>query len=390
MIVVQPGPAVSGGPLVVTVNNRASNANHTYTVNAGAVHYIAPNGVDGAACSESAPCATIQHVATQVARAGDTVLVRGGTYTESEIWLRGEYGHSGAPGAQKVIKAFPGEDVFLVNAARPFIVDADFITVSGFHFRNGKSTGIPDNGLPGRRGDRYINNTFTGTIAWAAIDTHGDNHLLAGNVCDVANSTVGTQGHCYYISYGSGTQIRYNVGAGAPGYGIHLFDQLRSSADFRREIRDVLVEGNLLKNSTLRSGMIIAMSDEGRTGNRIENVVVRGNTFTANSHLGLLISGAVRNVTVAGNTFLQNGRQGIHVANEATVNGVAITGNTLTQSDNPNCLNDCTWYNTAHIETGAAAANVSISGNYYLPPPPMVIGGSDSAPAVQPPAPLVP
>lgn len=389
MIVVQPGAAVSGGPVVVTVNGHASNADHSYTVNGGAVYYIAPNGADSAPCSESAPCATIERVATQVMRAGDLVLVRGGTYAESEVWIRGEYGHSGAPGAQKAIKVFPGEEAFLVNPARPFIVDADYITLSGFHFRNGKSTGIPDTGLPGRRGNRFINNTFTGTIAWGAIDTHGDDHLLAGNVCDVAGSTVGTQGHCYYISYGSGTQIRYNVGAGAPGYGIHLFDQLRSSNDFRREIRNVLIEGNLLKNSTQRSGMIIAMSDEGRIGNVIDNVVVRGNTFTANSHLGLVIGGAVRNVSVAGNTFLQNGRQGIHVANEATVSGIAITGNTLTQSDNSNCRNDCAWYGLAHIETGAAAG-VVIQGNYYLPAPPVIIGGSDSAPATQPPAPLVP
>jgi hypothetical protein len=36
-------------------------------------------------------------------------------YAESEVWIRGEYGHSGAPGAQKVIKTYPGEDVFLAR-----------------------------------------------------------------------------------------------------------------------------------------------------------------------------------------------------------------------------------------------------------------------------------
>jgi hypothetical protein len=354
------------------------------------VYYIAPTGVDGGPCRQNAPCATIERVATQVMRAGDIVLVRGGTYLESEVWIRGSYGHSGAPGAQKVIKAYPGESVILTNAARPFIVDADYITVAGIHFRNGKPLGMPDNGLPGHRGNRFINNTFTGVIAWAAIDTHGDNHLVAGNVCEVSDSTVGTQGHCYYISYGSGTQIRYNVGSGAPGYGIHIFDQLRSTNDFRRVIKDVLVEGNLLKNSTLRSGLIIAMADEGGLGNTIDNIVVRGNTFTANSHLGMAISGMVRNVTVAGNTFFQNGREGIYVADQATVNGVAITANSITQSANANCRNDCTWYHLAHIEIGAAAANVTINGNYYAPSPPVIVGGSDSAPATQPPPALVP
>jgi hypothetical protein len=253
------------------------------------------------------------------------------------------------------------------------------------NFLNGKSLGIPDRALPGRRGNWLINNTFAGMISWSAIDTHGDAHRVAGNVCEVSNSTVGTQGHCYYISYGSDIQLRYNVGAGAPGYGIHLFDQLRSSNDFQRVIRNVLIEGNHLRNSTLRSGLIIAMSDEGAKGNYIDNVVVRGNTFSANSHLGVLVTGVVRNVTLTGNTFLQNGRQGIHIANQATVNGVIISGNSITQSDNANCRNDCSWYAIAHIETGAAAANVTINGNYYVPSPPVVLGGNDSVPATQPP-----
>ena len=94
--------------------------------------------------------------------------------------------------------------VVLTNADRPFIVDADYVTVAGIVFRNGKSLGVPDVGLPGHRGDRFVDDTFAGLIAWSAIDLHGDGHLLAGNVGEVTGSTVGTQGHCYYVSYGSG------------------------------------------------------------------------------------------------------------------------------------------------------------------------------------------
>jgi hypothetical protein len=94
------------------------------------------------------------------------------------------------------------------------------VTVSGFQFLNGKSTGVPDTGLPGHVGDQFIDNTFTGVIEWDAIGTHGNDHVLAGNVCQVSGSNAGTEGHCYYISYGSGVQLRYNVGSGAPGYGI--------------------------------------------------------------------------------------------------------------------------------------------------------------------------
>lgn len=384
MIVVQPGPAVTGGPVVVNVNGNNSNVDQTFTANTGSIYYLATNGVDNTTCSQAAPCATIHHAATNVMRAGDVLLARGGSYSENEVWIRGEYGHSGTLGQQKVIKNYPGEEVYLPNAARPFIVDADYITVSGMNFQNGKSLGIPDTGLPGRRGNRFINNTFIGTIGFGAVDTHGDDHQVAGNVCDVANSTVGTQGHCYYISYGSGVEILYNVGGGAPGYGLHIFDQRRSSSDFQRVIKNMLVEGNLLKNSTLRSGMIIAMADEGGNGNYIDNIIVRGNTFTANSHLGLAITGIVRNVTITGNSFYENGRQGLHIADDPGVSGVTVSGNNFTQSANSNCLNDCTWYNLAHAQKGARAANVTINGNYYTPAPPVVIGASDAAPAATP------
>jgi hypothetical protein len=61
-----------------------------------------------------------------------------------------------------------------------------------------------------------------------------------------------------------------------------------------------------------------------------------------------------------------------------------VSGNNFTQSANANCRNDCTWYEIAHIQQGAAAANVTINGNYYEPQPPVIIGGSDAAPAPAP------
>ncbi len=97
-------------------------------------------------------------------------------------------------------------------------MDADYVTISGFRFRTGKTIGIPDTGDAGRRrGVRFINNSLTGPISWGFIDTHGDDHMLAGNSCEATSSPVGTQGHCYYVPYGNNLRIIYNVGGGAPG-----------------------------------------------------------------------------------------------------------------------------------------------------------------------------
>ena len=97
-----------------------------------------------------------------------------------------------------------------------------YVSVAGFRFQSGKSIGVPDAGDTNRRrGDRLINNAVVGPVAWSFIDTHGDDQLIAGNVCAATSSVIGTQGQRFYISYGNGVKVIYNIDSGAPGYGIH-------------------------------------------------------------------------------------------------------------------------------------------------------------------------
>jgi uncharacterized protein (TIGR03437 family) len=376
MIVVQPGARVTGGPVVVAVNGQPSNADHGFSVNSRNIYYVAPGGRDSSSCSETAPCGTILHAVTSVMKPGDTLLVRGGAYSEGEIWIRAEQG--GAEGQSKVIKNYPGEEPYLQNPARDVIVDANYITVAGLNFQNGKSLAAAGWASRNQAGDRFVNNTFTGNIAWAAVDTHGSNHLVAGNVCDVSGSSVGTMGHCYYISQGSNQKIIYNVGGGQPGYGLHLYDEQRATPDFQRVIRNVLVEGNTFKNSTQRSGMIIAINDQGGYGNIIENVTIRNNVFTGNNHAGMVVQGNSRDIRIYNNTFYQNGRQAIYLASEARLQQVDLRNNLFYQSSNSACRNDCAWFPLAHVFAGEAAGNVTISGNSYHPGSPVILGRTDS------------
>jgi hypothetical protein len=377
MIVVQPGSNATAGPIVVHVNGKSSNADHSFTPTNGFVYYVSPTGSDAASCSESSPCATILHVAASRMQPGDAMLVRGGNLTENEIWIRDVLGHSGQPGRPKVIRNYPGEQPVFVNASRPFILEANYIVVSGFHFTGGKSINA---GNVTNKGNWVINNTFRGVIAWDAVGAHGDDHLIAGNDCNVTSSTVGTQGHCYYISHSRNLRILYNVGRGAPGYGIHIFDQRRSTPDIQRIIANVLVEGNLVAGSPLRSGMMISMADEGSLGNRIDGVIVRNNIFMGNNHMGLVLGGIVRNVQIYNNTFYKNGRQGIHVIDDPGVDGVDIRNNLIDQTANSSCTSNCDWFQNAHIQKGARSRNVAVSNNYYAPAPALLIGTTDSAP----------
>jgi hypothetical protein len=378
MIVVQPGANVTGGSIVVSVNNVASNASLAFAVNTGKVYAIALNGSDSNACEMATPCATISHVATNLMQPGDTVLLRGGEYAESEIWIRGNYGDAGTLANRNTIKNYPGEEVTLSNAARPFILDADYVTVSGINFLNGKSLGIAGWADVNQKGNKLVNNTFKGQIDYEATGSHGNDHVLAGNVCEVSGSSVGTQGHCYYISYGNNVKVIYNIGSGAPGYGIHVFDQRRGPNDFKRVISNLLVEGNILKGSTNRSGMIIAMGDEDGLGNTVENVVVRNNIFTANNHAGLQVQAIGKNVQVHNNTFYQNGLLGLYIGSGAT-SQVDIRNNLIFQDTNTNCQVFCSWFTPSQVQSAASAGSVSIVNNSYHGMAQTIVGGSDAS-----------
>jgi parallel beta-helix repeat protein len=377
LVVVQPGPIKTGGPIKIIVNGFPSNSDYSFTPQHGNIYYLSPSGSDSKSCSEAAPCATVAN-AVQIMKPGDIVLLRQGTYREGEIWIRSPQG--GSADHPKAIKNYPGEEALMDNAARDFYIDADHITVSGLNFRNGKSLVIT--GWAGRdqRDNKLINNTFAGKISWAAIEITGHDHTLAGNVCDVSGSSVGTMGHCFYVTQGSNLKILYNFASGAPGYGLHIYDERRESKDFQRVIRDVLVEGNIFKGSRQRSGMVIAMTDAGSYGNHIENVTVRNNIFTMNNHAGLVVLGSSAGIAVYNNTFYQNGLLSLYVDSDPNINGVDIRNNLFFQSQNSNCSSECGNFREAHVQIGAKARNVTLAGNSYHPGKASVLGRMDSNP----------
>jgi parallel beta helix pectate lyase-like protein len=102
--------------------------------------HVAPGGGDGASGEAASPLRTIQKAA-EVARAGDTVLVRGGVYT-GLLLLR----HSGEPDRPITFKNAPGEKPVVDGEGRGRIeLQAEdgwqkpigWINVEGFEVRNG-------------------------------------------------------------------------------------------------------------------------------------------------------------------------------------------------------------------------------------------------------------
>jgi hypothetical protein len=116
-IVVQPGPAVTAGPIVVTVAGEASTG-AAFTVRPGGIYFVAVGGSDAGPGTLGQPWATVAH-GEETMGAGDTVYVGDGIAEVGEdafgAALSIEAG--GAAGLPKAIAAYPGATATIGSTA---------------------------------------------------------------------------------------------------------------------------------------------------------------------------------------------------------------------------------------------------------------------------------
>ena len=119
-IVVQPGPGVVAGPIVVTVDGQASTG-APFTVRAGDIFFVAPGGSDANPGSLAQPWATVAH-AEETIGAGDTVYVRDGIVETGEDAFEAALAieSGGAANLPKAIVAYPGATATLGSTALAF------------------------------------------------------------------------------------------------------------------------------------------------------------------------------------------------------------------------------------------------------------------------------
>lgn len=104
--------------------------------------FVAPDGNNDSAGSESLPWATFEYAAEN-AQPGDTVCFRGGTYATDDTHLY----ISGKPDALITFSAYPGEHPILdgrgtANEMLIFQADTAYIRISGFVIQNFRIWGI--------------------------------------------------------------------------------------------------------------------------------------------------------------------------------------------------------------------------------------------------------
>jgi hypothetical protein len=311
-------------------------------------YYIAPSGNDGNNGSISSPWHTVKY-AWSHSGGGDTVLVRGGTYSEGrDIWLVG--GSGGQSKQFWTLKAYPGEDAIFSNGR--FIADDAYIRIQGLHLTKTSilqavrwTDGIHEH-------IEFIDNIFEGTMSPAMYFIANDG-LVQGNKVILTNAGS----HGLYIMHGSNNVVRGNYVQGSGKYGIHIYDE--EKYDTHAFIKNLLVENNTVVGSETRAGIIISAGESNSLAIDIDGVTVRNNIVmkTAGGGDGITIRlyGKVRNVHIYNNVIYSNADNGISI-NAEDVDSVDIKNNIL-------CSNG-----GQQIAVSSKMSALVISNNLYFQP----------------------
>jgi parallel beta-helix repeat protein len=243
-------------------------------------YYVSTTGSDTGAGSSAAPFRTIQHAADLVG-AGDTVIVRAGSYAGFILgWDSPTAGTSSAP---IVFKADPNAAAgsVIINAASPHTHNGidlepgcDWITIQGFTVTgaggNGTLAVYPSRGygikVTGNH-DQVIGNTIHDLdYAVAGIhDNGGNNVLIQGNtIYALHNHDNGDLGHGIYVADADGAIVRGNVIHNNDYIGIHLNGDPNL-------VSNALIAGNRIYDNGQNG-----INCDGLVNSRVENNVIWG------------------------------------------------------------------------------------------------------------------
>jgi hypothetical protein len=286
-----PSPAAAPTP---TVAWRTGDLPAPLPASTGAKRYVALDGSDANPGTEARPWRSIQR-ALELAKPGDQILVRRGTYAGTALGrdLGGDVGHAllaspqGAPGAPITLQPHPGERVTLagfVSLPRAawfrmtgFVVDGADAPVGA----EGVSLGNTSSGEPHHVEISYneIRNFQPpeGRHAHGILHFSGSDTALVGNrIHDIGRTTF--YDHGIYLKAGRRVVVANNVISDVTGgYGLHIW------GDFD----DSWVIHNSVYGSAA-SGFTIGGNDERGRPDRVvtANNVFAGHSGTADSHQG--------------------------------------------------------------------------------------------------------
>ena len=270
---VQPGPAVTSGPIVVTVGGQASNNDHSFTVRSGRIFFVAPNGDDstGVVGDITHPFRNPQTVFDNSVQPGDQIVLRAGSgwnfASNNQYNSFFSFNHKSDPSVRYdsfVLMGYPGETVVLngqpgVTGVNSWDNSGGF-TVANLHFMLGGSVDACISWPPGSSPTntvsyiRIVNTELTGATTTggggsACIAGRGQHISILGN--QIHDNGANKLYHAIYINNNDRTgtfdvEIAYNtIYNQYGGRGIQIYDAATSGID------DVRVHHNIIHDIAL-------------------------------------------------------------------------------------------------------------------------------------------
>ncbi|OGF61969.1 MAG: hypothetical protein A2Y62_20835, partial [Candidatus Fischerbacteria bacterium RBG_13_37_8] len=288
MIVVQPGPNVITGNIIVTVNGSASNA-LPFTVRSGSIYFVipsAPNADDSNPGTYAEPFETIYRP-REVMLDGDIVYIKGGTFStidpsnpswDTILILDADTAANGTIDRPIGYIGYPGDSPVLANPAarRGILLD---------------TSGQPRN--------YYVFANLTFTQSWSPIPVTGIGHRVIGNyLYDGAyddSGTIGVNGDTSMIKilgnflYNNGTpDVKFHHGIYVGGFGIN---------------QDIEIGWNHVQDHNGGRGVQLFGHVD---GDFMDNISIHDNLISGSELNNIVLGGSDGNTDVLGTVYVYN------------------------------------------------------------------------------------
>lgn len=283
--------------------------------------YVAPNGTDGAAGTQSAPT-TLTSAISRIA-AGGTIYMRGGTYNYSST-VTIPAGSDGTAGTRTTLSAYPGETPVLNFSAqsesssnRGIQLNANYWHVYGLTVEHAGDNGIyvgGSNNVIERTVTAYNRDTGLqlGRISSSTPSSQwpSNNLIVSAESHDNADSDgEDADGFAAKLTTGTGNVFRYDVSHNNIDDGWDLYTKTDTGA-----IGPVTIEYSLsYNNGTLSDGTVNANGD--RNGYKLGgddiavDHVVQHNIAYHNGHHGFTYNSNPGTMTVSNNVGIDNAQR---------------------------------------------------------------------------------
>ena len=274
---------------------------------AQSTYYVAEGGDDGVAGDSTSPWATLQHAADQVA-AGDTVIVRPGSYVGFQLTT------SGTMSSPITFRGEAGAIVNRDNSDTPDGINlegASFIVLDGLEVRDVTRAGI--------RAVLCEHVTMRNIVAdnngrWGIFTGHCDDLLLEDNSC----SRSGVEHGIYVSNSGDRPVVRRNRLFSNNANGLHMNGDESAGGD--GIISDALVEENVIWDNGRGGGS--GINCDGVQDSVIRNNLIYGNHASGISLYRIDAAQGARDNLVINNTVVQaaDGRWAMNIQAGSTGN----------------------------------------------------------------------